>query len=168
MASSTSGGRRGAATKCHFAVSHAAETRGVMKTKILLTASAIVAAAALSSASWAQQGGDQRYDPAQVDARITKLHDKLQITSSEEPMWSKVAGVIRSNAEAMQQAYAQRHGHMDTLDASRNLHSYAKSAEVHAHNMARFADAFDSLYRAMPTDQKKVADQVFRSRGKRF
>ncbi len=131
-------------------------------------AGAFVAAATLASPSWAQQSGEQRYEPAQVDARIGKLHDQLQITPAEEPMWNKLAGVIRANAEAMRQAYAQRHAGMDTLDASHNLHSYARSAEVHAHNMARFADAFDGLYRAMPADQKKVADQVFRKHGKRF
>ncbi len=40
-----------------------------------------------------------RFDP--IAARIRYLHDTLQITAAQEPLWTNVAQVMRENAEAL-------------------------------------------------------------------
>ena len=139
-----------------------------MTSKVFLTLSAILTLAALASPASAQTSQQDRYDPARTEARISKLHQQLQITPAEEPLWNNLANVIKANAQAMRQAYDHRHSRLASLDASENLRLYAESAETHARNMRRFAATFDKLYRAMPPAQKLVADEVFRTRAKRF
>ena len=139
-----------------------------MTSKVFLTLSTIVASAALAFAASAQTSQQDRYDPARTEARVSKLHQQLQITPAEEPLWNNLANVIKANAQAMRQAYDHRHARLASLDASENLRLYAESAETHSRNMRRFATTFDKLYRVMPPAQKKVADDVFRTRAKRF
>ncbi len=140
-----------------------------MPSNFLLKTAAIALALTISSSVWAQQASSAPgSDPARIEQRIAKLHEQLQISSAEESVWNNVASVMRENAHSMYQSYEQRHAHIDSLDATKNLHSYASSAELHARNMQRFAAAFEKLYQVMPAEQKKIADQVFRARANRF
>ena len=128
----------------------------------------LATALSMSSSLWAQTQSPSPSDPARVERRIAKLHDQLQITPAEEQLWSNVANVMRENARTMGQSYDQRHANLDSLDAVKNLRSYASAAELHARNMQRFATTFAKLYEAMPAAQKGIADQAIRARANRF
>ena len=128
----------------------------------------LATALSMSSSLWAQTPSPSPSDPARVERRIAKLHDQLQITPAEEQLWSNVANVMRESARTMGQSYEQRHANLDSLDAVKNLRSYATAAELHARNMQRFAATFGKLYEAMPAAQKGIADQAFRARANRF
>ena len=48
-----------------------------------------------------------------------------------------------------------------------NMQSYEQIAEAHAQHLQKLVPAFDALYNAMPEQQKKLTDQVFRENAER-
>ena len=98
-----------------------------------------------------------------VERRITELHSRLQITPAEEPQWKEFAQVMRENARDMDQAFVQRAQQFPTMNAVQNMQSYEQISEEHAQRVQRLLPAFQKLYDAMPDQQKRVADQVFRA-----
>jgi len=48
-------------------------------------------------------------------------------------------------------------------NAVQNMQSYEQIAEAHAQHLQKLVPAFDNLYNAMPEQQKKLTDQVFRA-----
>ena len=87
-----------------------------------------------------------------VDNHIKQLHAQLQITPAEQPQWEQFAQVMRDNARDMDRAFIQR-----------AMQSYEQIAEAHAQHLQKLVPAFDNLYNAMPEQQKKLTDQVFRA-----
>lgn len=104
---------------------------------------------------------------AQVEQRLGRMHDALGITSAEEPLWTPYAQATRANADGMRRAFAQRRAAIPSMSAIDNLQNLSAIAAQHAQNMQRLATAFGPLYAAMPPNQKKVADEVFRTPGER-
>jgi hypothetical protein len=101
-----------------------------------------------------------------VEQRIASLHAALQITSQEEPKWTRVAQVMRENAAAMERLIADRDKQdAATVTAVQDLMEYEKFAQAHATGLRKLTTAFDALYKSMPTAQQKVADQVFQNFG---
>lgn len=98
-----------------------------------------------------------------VEARIKELHAQLHITPAEEPQWNEFAQVMRQNARDMDQAFIQRAQHFPTMNAVQNMQSYEQIAEEHAKRVQKLVPAFQKLYDAMPDQQKRLADQVFRA-----
>ena len=43
------------------------------------------------------------------------------------------------------------------------MQSYEQIAEAHTQHLQKLVPAFDNLYNAMPEQQKKLTDQVFRA-----
>ncbi|HTV45504.1 MAG TPA: Spy/CpxP family protein refolding chaperone [Stellaceae bacterium] len=121
------------------------------------SATAAPPAATAASPDTAGQSAEQR-----VDSHITQLHRQLQITAAERPQWNRFAAVMRDNARDMDQAIMQRAQQYSTMNALQNMQSYAKLAEAHAERMQKLVPAFEQLYNAMPEQQKKLTDQVFR------
>jgi Skp family chaperone for outer membrane proteins len=101
---------------------------------------------------------------AKVEAHIKQLHTQLKITQAEDSDWNKFADVMRSNASDMQAAMQDREQQYPSMNALQNMESYQKLAETHAEHLQKLVSAFETLYKALPDDQKKVADQVFKSR----
>ncbi len=104
---------------------------------------------------------ERRAEP--VEQRIAELHAALKITPAEEPAWEGVAQTMRDNAAAMRKlvtdtAARARQG----MTAIEDMQSYEELALAHAGEMKSLLAAFTTLYNAMPDDQKKLADQVFR------
>ncbi|MBV8736989.1 MAG: Spy/CpxP family protein refolding chaperone [Alphaproteobacteria bacterium] len=97
-----------------------------------------------------------------VDEHIRQLHAQLRITPAEQPQWDRFAEVMRENARAMDQEIAQRHQQFARMNALQNMQSYQKIAEAHAQDLQRLVPAFENLYKAMPDQQKRLTDQVFR------
>jgi periplasmic protein CpxP/Spy len=98
-----------------------------------------------------------------VEQRIKELHSQLQITPAEEPQWNEFAQVMRENARDMDQAFMQRAQQYPTMNAVQNMQSYEQISEQHAQRVQKLVPAFQKLYDAMPDQQKRLADQVFRA-----
>ena len=98
-----------------------------------------------------------------VESHIKELHAQLRITAAEEPQWDQFAQVMRDNARDMDQAFTQRAQQYPTMNAVQNMQSYEQIAEAHAQHLQKLVPAFDNLYNAMPEQQKKLTDQVFRA-----
>lgn len=95
-----------------------------------------------------------------VEARITSLHEKLHITPAQEPAWKDLAQVMRENAKAMKALLEQRSQHIKKMTAVNELRSHAEMADLHAAGLHKLITSFETLYNAMPEDQKKNADMV--------
>lgn len=102
-----------------------------------------------------------------VEQRLSHQHDALAITPSEESAWQQYAQAVHANARDLSKVFEQRHAALPTLSAMDNMQSMADAAAVHARNMQRLVAAFRPLYTAMPPQQQKLADTVFRTPGTR-
>lgn len=98
-----------------------------------------------------------------VTQHIKELHAQLQITPAEEPQWRQFADVMRENAKNMDQAFTLRARQYSAMNAVQNMQSYAKIADDHAQRVQKLVPAFETLYNAMPEQQKQLTDQVFRA-----
>ena len=98
-----------------------------------------------------------------VEGRIKELHAQLRVTPAEEPQWNEFAQVMRENARDMDQAFMQRAQQFPTMNAVQNMQSYEQIAEQHAQRVQKLVPAFQKLYDAMPDQQRRLADQVFRA-----
>lgn len=101
-----------------------------------------------------------------VEQRIKELHDALKITPAQETKWKAVANAMRQNAAAMDKLMGETQA-MDQskITALQDLQIYTKFAQAHVAGLKNLTDDFRALYTSMPGDQKKVADQVFKSAG---
>ena len=102
-----------------------------------------------------------RPSPAErVEARIKSLHDRLKITSAQEPQWNAVAQAMRENAQTMESAIQQRHqtANMTAID---DLKAYQAIAQAHLQNVQKLIPAFQTLYDTLSPEQKKAADDAF-------
>ena len=102
-----------------------------------------------------------------VEQRIKELHAQLRITAAERPQWDQFVQVMRENARDMDQAWLQRVDQFQSMNALQNMQSYEQIAEQHAQHLQKLVPAFQSLYNAMPDQQKQLADQVFRANAER-
>ena len=101
------------------------------------------------------------------EQRIKDLHDRLQITPTQEALWSKVADVMRSNDRTMDALAKTRRDAAATRTAAEDLRSYGEITEAHAVGIKTFAAAFQGLYDSMSKAQKSNADEVFRNQVKK-
>jgi periplasmic protein CpxP/Spy len=103
-----------------------------------------------------------------VEQRITTLHAALQITPAEDSEWNAVAQAMRDNAAAMDALVAQtRATAPQNMTAVDELRSYQKLAQAHVDGLKNLTASFATLYASMPDAQKKIADEVFESSGRR-
>ena len=98
-----------------------------------------------------------------VEHRINELHAQLRIIPAERPQWDQFAEVMRENARDMDQAFIQRAEQFQSMNALQNMQSYEQITEAHARHLQKLVPAFENLYNAMPDQQKRLADQVFRA-----
>ena len=97
-----------------------------------------------------------------IAARINYLHEKLQITPPQEPLWADVAQAMRENAAAAAPLIEERAKSATSSNAIDNLGSYEKLGETQLDGLKKFIAAFQALYASLSDDQKKVADTVVR------
>jgi len=65
-----------------------------------------------------------------VEQRIKELHAQLRITAAEHPQWDQFVQVMRENARDMDEAWAQRIDHFQTMNALQNMQSYEQIAHA--------------------------------------
>jgi periplasmic protein CpxP/Spy len=140
--------------------------------KITAAAIALLGAMTLAGTAAAQQTALNNQAPASSatapdkdEMRIRTLHDKLNITSAQEPLWNNVAQIMRNNDEKMDALAQERHDKAATMTAVEDLRSYEQITEAHAMGMKAFIPAFESLYLSMSDTQKAAADNAFRNMG---
>jgi periplasmic protein CpxP/Spy len=104
--------------------------------------------------------------PETVEQRITQLKAALKITPDQESKWNAVAQAMRENAASMEKLVASKRAIAPaSMTAIDDLNTYEEFTKVRLDGLKNLTSAFKSLYDSMPADQKKNADQVFRSYG---
>ena len=98
-----------------------------------------------------------------VDRRITELHTKLQITPAQSQQWDQFAQVMRDNAKAMDQLYADRAQKLSTMSAVDNMQSFQTIEQARMQGMQKLVPAFQAVYSSLSDQQKQAADALFRS-----
>jgi hypothetical protein len=96
-----------------------------------------------------------------IDQRISSLHAELKITPAEESDWQAVATTMRDNAAAMDKLAPDKAASAKTMTAIEDLQTYQQFAQAHVEHLKKLTAAFETLYNAMPAEQKKIADEVF-------
>jgi hypothetical protein len=103
-----------------------------------------------------------------IDQRIADLHKSLKITADEETNWTAVAQVMRDNDAALKVLAAARTAeNREKVSAVEDLKMYEKFAQAHVDGLKNLISSFETLYSAMPDQQKLVADGVFRAVGQK-
>lgn len=111
---------------------------------------------------------ERNHGQENLDQRIANLHQALKITVEEEPDWMVVAQTMRDNAAAMQHLVADNMAVApETATAVDELGAYQKFAQAHVDGIKKMTASFEKLYATMPDAQKKLADQVFRTYGRK-
>jgi hypothetical protein len=101
-----------------------------------------------------------------LEQRIGTMHAALKITPAEEADWAKVADVMRRNDSDMQKLVADRQAQVPhELSAVDDLKTYQSFTQAHVDGLKDLLTSFETLYAAMPADQKTVADRVFAKYG---
>ncbi len=103
-----------------------------------------------------------------VEQRISSLHSALKITPDEETKWNDVAQAMRENSAAMQKLAAEKTTvDPKTMTAIDDLTAYEKFAQAHVDGLKNLISSFTALYNSIPDPQKKLADDVFETFGRR-
>jgi glutamine synthetase adenylyltransferase len=101
-----------------------------------------------------------------VEQRIVSLHAQLKITPDEEADWKDVAQTMRENAAKMEKLSAEKKANpSETMTAVEDLKTYEEFTHAHYDGLKNLIASFETLYTAMPDQQKHLADQVFHSFG---
>jgi len=102
-----------------------------------------------------------------LDQRISAMHAALKITPAEEADWTKVVDVMRRNESDMENMVADREARVPhELSAVDDLKTYQRFTQAHVDGLRDLVASFETLYAAMPADQKMVADRVFAKFGR--
>jgi periplasmic protein CpxP/Spy len=150
-------------------IANGVEKVGVMiRTGQLVTGAALLGSLLIAAASQPQADSTPvllvQASPAapprqNVEANISQLHQKLQITPAQEPQFSAVASVMRDNARAEAGAPQQPPANATAVD---DLRAYIKYSEVELAGLKKMLPALEALYATLSPAQKKAADAVFR------
>jgi hypothetical protein len=112
--------------------------------------------------------GDARHEPPSptrhIEGHLAFLKTELKITPAQEPLWEKVAVVIRDGAQkaelAMQQMRAQRQNPQN-VSALDRLEQRVSMEDARAAQMHALLDAARPLYASFSDEQKKAANELF-------
>jgi protein CpxP len=133
-----------------------------MAAAAIVATTALVAAPAVSAVSAPAVAATNSTHQVLIEARIKDMHAKLKITVAEEDQWSKVADVMRDNAQKMDELNNARLANANAMNAVDDLNSYGEVVDAHAGEIKKFAAVFSPLYASMSDAQKAEADELFR------
>jgi hypothetical protein len=114
-----------------------------------------------SSAAPTRQPGESLETLA--ERRIADLHARLHITPEQSQPWDQFAQAVRDNAREMDQLNRQRAEKFDGMSAVDNMQSFAQLEEQRAPDVQKLIPPFQALYASFSAQQKKTADQLFRT-----
>ena len=98
--------------------------------------------------------------PQNIEASISELHQKLQITPAQEAQFNTVANVMRDNARLEASAPPQQPSANST--AVDDLRAYIKYGELELAGLKKILPALEALYATLSPAQRKSADVIFR------
>ena len=142
-----------------------------------LAVPAMLALATLTAPVWAQQAATASDAPAKasaathhaqkradaVEQRISDLHAQLKITDQQSKAWDAFAQTMRDNAKKAADAFRDRAQKLPSMNADEAMKSYAALTQLHAENMQKLSAAMSDLYAVLSSDQKQIADQMYRN-----
>jgi hypothetical protein len=102
---------------------------------------------------------------ARDEKRIKEMHDKLQISQAQEPLWATMANTMRMNDDRIEVLATKRHDRAGTTTAVEDLASYVEMSQAHYESAKALHTAFVPLYDSMSVAQRANADIVFRGPG---
>jgi periplasmic protein CpxP/Spy len=131
-----------------------------------LTAVALAQNAAPPAAPTGQQAAPHRHHADHTEGRIAFLHTELKITPAQQAQWDLVAAAMRSNAQAMHQAFEAMRANSGTPpNAVQHLEAAAQFSTLRAQGNQRFLEAFKPLYASLSDEQKQSADELLGHHG---
>lgn len=103
--------------------------------------------------------GQPPAQPQNIEANITALHQRLQITPAQESQFNAVASAMRENARAEASAPQQPAPGASAVD---DLRAYIRYSEVELAGLKKMLPALEALYATLSPTQKRAADAAFR------
>jgi periplasmic protein CpxP/Spy len=103
--------------------------------------------------------GQPAPQPQNVEANISTLHQRLQITPAQEAQFNAVANAMRENARAEASVPQQPPAGATAVD---DLRAYIRYSEVELAGLKKMLPALEALYATLSPTQKRVADAAFR------
>jgi periplasmic protein CpxP/Spy len=97
--------------------------------------------------------------PQNIEANIASLHQRLQITPTQEPQFNAVANVMRENARAEASAPARPAANATAVD---DLRAFIRYSDVELAGYRRLLPVLEALYATLSPIQRRTADAVFR------
>jgi periplasmic protein CpxP/Spy len=97
--------------------------------------------------------------PQNVEANISSLHQRLQITPAQEPQFSALANVMRQNARVEESAPQAPPANASAVDYLRAEIQYD---EMELAGLKRFLPALEALYATLSPTQRQTANGIFR------
>lgn len=101
------------------------------------------------------------FDP--IAERLKYMHDRLRITTAQEPLWADLARVMQDNAKAVAPLIKEHRQVTKNRTAVETLDIYKRLGEVQLEGLRNFLSAFGALYDKLSDQQKKIADVMFRT-----
>jgi protein CpxP len=90
-----------------------------------------------------------------VEANLAQLHQKLQITPAQEPLFARFANVMRANARMTPAAPPANPSAVDDLRTAIQVSTQELGA------LQRLLPSLEALYSALSPAQRQIADTVF-------
>jgi hypothetical protein len=98
-----------------------------------------------------------------LDMQIRQLHQRLHITSAQEPEFKRFTDALRSNEETMRSLIQQRPAAIAANPVER-LRFQQKLVAANAAGLQRLIGPFARLYDSFSPTQKRLANQIFSPR----
>jgi periplasmic protein CpxP/Spy len=132
-------------------------TAGLLACAAIAAGSQIAAAGALPQVLLAQ--AQPPAQPQNVEANISILHQRLQITPAQEAQFNAVANIMRENARMEANAPQQPAAGATAVD---DLRAYIRYSEVELAGLKKMLPPLEALYATLSPTQKRAADAAFR------
>jgi len=125
----------------------------------------------LANANSAYAAADKKKPPvaARISAvdytetQIKQLQGSLNLTESQEALWSDLTLVMRENAKEMDARSKERAENIKEMNAVERMKFHSQTTEAHLEQMKKLLPPFEALYNSMSDDQKKITDTTFRT-----
>ena len=143
------------------------------RTLLLASAFALAAGAAPFALAQSQPATGQapaqhmrHFDPARhLEGRIAYLRAELKITPEQQPLFDKLAAVLRENAQAMKANFdARRDQAAKPVAAVDRLEQRLTMQKARIGQSERYLEAFRPLYASFSAEQKQAADEMLSRR----
>ena len=115
-----------------------------------------------------------RMPSQRVEARLAYLRTALRITDAQQPQWESFANVMRSQARAMDNRFAQRRAQFEAqrgqprpqLTAIERLERMQARTNERSQRLGEVVNAAKPLYASFSPEQRQIADELLSRQGR--